>query len=116
MDRIWEMGKQDRYQIRYLFLALFLLLALPFFAHKYIPLVPGFLAVLAPVSLLLLLLTAWDKEKGIVLFVFLFPLLNSLPYFFNLFEHIPQAPIALVLFLFFFMGWSLNAFFSRQRL
>lgn len=92
-----------------------LLLTLPFFTYKYIPLVPGFLTVLAPISILLFIITVWDREKGLILFVFLFPLLNSLPYFFGLYEHIPQAPVALILFLLFFTGWSLNLFLSGNK-
>ncbi len=43
---------------------------------------------------------------------FLFPLVNNLPYFFGIRENIPQAPAALVLFLFFAAGVLLHTLFS----
>jgi len=63
---------------------------------------------LLPVLLLILFFTALNIRWGIIGFVFLFPLINNLPYFFNIFENIPHSPMALVLFLFFFLGWLIH--------
>ena len=49
-----------------------------------------------------------------MIFIFLFPLINSLPYFWGLFEHIPSAPVALIVFYFFLMGLTLNMTFSKR--
>jgi hypothetical protein len=78
------------------------------FYWKYVPLVAGFqLAFLFPL-LLVTIWTAIDVERGLLVFIFLFPLINNLPYFFKLYEPLPMAPSALVLFLFFFLGWLLR--------
>jgi len=98
-----------------LIVSVVLLIAFPFFFYKYVPLVPTFLFVLIPFLLAVFFLTALKKEKGMLFFVFLFPLLNSLPYFFGLYENIPQAPVALVLFLAFISGWCINMFVSGER-
>jgi len=76
-----------------------------FFYIKYVPLVNSFQILLIPVLLSVCLLTAIRFDKGTLLFIFLFPLINSLPYFFSIYEHIPHAPTALVLFLSYFFGW-----------
>ena len=98
-----------------LILSLILLMASPFFFYKYVPLIPAYLFVLIPFLLAVFFLTALKKERGMLFFVFLFPLLNSLPYFFGLYENIPQAPVALVLFLAFISGWCVNMFVSGER-
>ncbi len=79
-------------------------LGLGVFYWKYVPLVPGFQAVLVPILLAVGILAAADMRRGILAFVFFFPLINNLPYFFGISEPIPFAPTALVLFLFFFGG------------
>jgi len=40
--------------------------------------------------------------------MFVFPLINNLPYFFGIDSPIPHAPTALVLFLVFFLGWMIH--------
>ena len=82
------------------------------FYLKYVPLVGPFQAVLLPVLAAVLVITLIDARKGTLLFIALFPLVNGLPYFFKLYEPLPMAPAALVLFLFFFGGW-LGALFIR---
>lgn len=76
-----------------------------FFYIKYVPLVKDFQGILIPLLGLTVLLTSYSLRRGILLFVFLFPLVNSLPYFFGIDQNIPHAPVALVLFLAFFLGW-----------
>lgn len=76
-----------------------------FFYLKYVPLVAPFQTVLLPILAITFILTAINLEGGSLFFIFVFPLINSLPYFFGIFEHTPHAPTALVLFLFFFWGW-----------
>jgi len=78
------------------------------FYVKYVPLVKSFQIILLPLLLLVFALTALDVRRGTLLFVFFFPLVNSLPYFFGIFEHTPHAPAALVLFLFYFWGWLIH--------
>jgi len=81
---------------------------LALFIYKYVPLVPSFLLAVGPFLAALLILTASRTDWGLVFFVFVFPLINNLPYFFRIDEHIPHAPTALLLFLFFFLGWLLR--------
>ena len=97
-------------------LSVFYALALYFFYVKYVPLIVPFQLALVPVLLLALVLTAAKPEQGTLFFVFAFPLINGLPYFFGIFEDVPHAPAALVLFLFYFGGWCLHLSFSRQKL
>ena len=82
--------------------------AVYFFYLKYVPLVTSFQVFLLPVLGFTFLLTAWNVPLGILFFLFSYPLVNSLPYFFGIFENTPHAPTALVLFLFFLLGWLLN--------
>jgi len=78
-----------------------------------VPLVSPFQATLAPVLFVVFLLTVFKIQWGVLFFIFAFPLINNLPYFFGLYENIPHAPVALVLFLFFFLGWLVhNAIFK----
>jgi len=88
------------------------LIFLCFFYWKYVPLVKPFQLVLLPVLLAAAALTAARVELGILFFVLAFPLVNGLPYFFGIYEDIPHAPVALVLFLAFFLGALLHAAFS----
>jgi O-antigen ligase len=110
------MDKFDRTRI---FFRLFCLLFIPlltFFYMKYVPLVPSFQVMLLPVLLAVLLLMSFDPDLGTLFFVFAFPLINSLPYFFGIFDHIPHAPTALVLFLFYFLGWCVHMSFSQKKI
>lgn len=75
------------------------------FYFRYVPLVPAFQTSILPFLFAVFILTAVDVRKGVLLFTFLFPLINGLPYFFNIYEPFPHAPAALVLFLFFFWGF-----------
>lgn len=89
---------------RAILLALLFAAGLWLLVGTYVPTVRPFRAAFFPVLLLLLAVTAADARKGTILFVFLFPLVNNLPYFFGL-GSVALAPTALVLFLFFFLGW-----------
>jgi hypothetical protein len=80
------------------------IVGLAFFYYKYVPLVPPFQFVLVPILLLAAGLTWLDLRRGTLFFLFAFPLINNLPYFFGIAEPFPHAPTALVLFLFFFLG------------
>jgi len=82
------------------------------FYWKYVPLVAGYQSILALILLFLTIVTAIDVRRGLLAFIFLFPLINNLPYFFKLYEPLPMAPSALVLFLFFFLGWLLHRTFA----
>ena len=88
------------------------LVFLCFFYWKYVPLVGPFQLALLPLLLAIIVLTAARAELGILFFVLAFPLINGLPYFFGIYEDIPQAPTSLVLFLAFFLGGLLHAAFS----
>lgn len=85
-----------------------------FFYVKYVPLVKPFQILLIPALLSVFLLTAIRFETGTLLFIFLFPLINSLPYYFSIHEHIPHAPTALVLFLSYFFGWILSRLLGQS--
>ena len=85
------------------------------FYWKYVPLVAGFqIAFIFPL-LLMTIWTAIDVERGLLAFIFLFPLINNLPYFFKLYEPLPMAPSALVLFLFFFLGWLFHRTLGKDE-
>ncbi|MFQ6038551.1 MAG: hypothetical protein ACE5LV_08040 [Candidatus Aminicenantales bacterium] len=75
---------------------------------RYVPLVRPFQMALVPLLGLVFLATAINIRAGISVFVFLFPLVNGLPYFFGIHENIPHAPAALVLALAFFLGWFIH--------
>ena len=87
-----------------------------FFYVKYVPLVPAFQAVLIPILALVFLVTVLHFRRGTLLFVFFLPLINNLPYFFGLFEPLPVAPMALVLFLSYFLGWLVRQAMSKAGL
>lgn len=74
------------------------------FYYKYVPLVPGFQAVLVPVLLAAAGAALLSRRLGLLAFTFLFPLVNILPYFFGLHDPLPHAPAALVLGLAFLLG------------
>jgi hypothetical protein len=79
--------------------------ALCLFYLKYVPLVTLFQVILLPVLGLLVILTISNIEAGTLFFLFIFPLINNLPYYFGINERVPHAPTALVLFLFYFWAW-----------
>lgn len=83
-------------------------IGLYFFYLKYVPLVKPFQIILIPILFVVFTLTVIRVRGGTLFFIFSFPLINSLPYFFGIFEHIPHAPTALVLFLFYFLGWLVH--------
>jgi len=82
------------------------------FYWKYVPLIAAYQAALIPLLLIVTIGAAIDVRRGLLAFIFLFPLINNLPYFFKLYEPLPMAPSALVLFLFFFLGWLLHRTFA----
>jgi hypothetical protein len=86
------------------------------FYFRYVPLVKPFQIALVPILLAILILTAIHSQWGTLLFIFAFPLINSLPYFFGIFENTPHAPTALVLFLFYFLGFLLHKLFYRSTI
>lgn len=88
--------------------ALVYLLGLAAFYLKYVPLVGAFQLALVPILLGAACLTWMDVRRGTLFFVFVFPLINNLPYFFGITEPFPHAPTALVLFLFYFLGYLLH--------
>jgi hypothetical protein len=99
----------------YLFCSLYIA-GFCFFYYKYVPLVKSFQSALIPVLFIVFVLTVWREEWGILFFLFCFPLINNLPYLFGIYENIPHAPTALILFLVFFMGWLIRRTFSRSSL
>lgn len=102
------MEKQKSAKFLYLCLSLLSVFPLYLFYVKYVPLVKAFQIVLLPVLAAVVLATALNLSCGLLLFVFLFPLINGLPYFFGISEHTPHAPTALVVCLFFLWGWLIN--------
>lgn len=78
--------------------------AFAFFYYKYVPLVPGFQVILAPVLTAVFLATLSATKHGVAALVFTLPLINNLPYFFGINENIPHAPAALMLVLAFGFG------------
>ena len=85
--------------------------ALAAFYWRYVPLVAPFQAALVPLLAGCAVLTAFRAWEGTLLFAFLFPIINSLPYLFGIHEPLPYAPTALVLFLFYFLGWQIHYLF-----
>ncbi len=70
------------------------------FYLRYVPIVRAFQIILLPILLSIFFVTLFKRNAGILLFVFLIPVTNSLPYFFQ----IESAPIGLVLFLALFLS------------
>ncbi len=101
------MISEDQIRIRwdFLFLSAVYGLVFLFFYFHYVPLKTSFQTALIPILAVIFLLTAINIKWGILFFIFVFPLINNLPYFFGIAEPIPHAPTALVLFLVFFLGW-----------
>ena len=104
-------------QIRYPFLLLSFLYicGIYVFYIKYVPLVPQFQYALLPTLLLVAAATVVNLEAGGLCFIFLFPLTNNLPYFFDIYENSPHAPTALVLFMAYFLGILLRTTFSKDK-
>jgi len=96
------------------FIFLLLLGILYFFYVKYVPLMKNFQMILVPILFLVFFATSLKKNTGILIFVFCFPLINNLPYFFGIHEAVPHAPAALVLFMAFFLGWLVNMIFGTN--
>ncbi|MBN2435239.1 MAG: O-antigen ligase family protein [Spirochaetes bacterium] len=110
------MKKHFPLRIVYLILSLISAVIIYFFYFKYIPFINTFNLILFPILFLVLLCTVYRVESGILVFVFIFPLINNLPYFFGIDWNIPHAPTALVLFLFFFLGWLIHSFLRPPQL
>lgn len=106
------MVKNQRFKFIFIFFSLVYLSGFCFFYYKYVPLIKSFQMILIPILFAILILTSINVRWGILFFVFAFPLINNLPYFFGIQGHIPHAPPALILFLVFFLGWMFNKFFS----
>jgi O-antigen ligase len=94
-------------------LILFCLAGGVFFYYKYVPLIPYFQLALIPILCAAAVLTAANIRWGVLFFVFSFPLVNNLPYFFGINERTPHAPTALVLFMAFFLGWLVGRVFAQ---
>ncbi len=92
-----------------------LVVLLVLFYFKYVPLIPLFQIALLPVLALTALTTALSPQRGILLFVFIFPLINILPYLYGIKGNTPHAPAALVLFLVFSLGWELHRILFRKK-
>jgi O-antigen ligase len=99
---------KEKYHALYFFLLIIYIFFLTYFYYVYVPLIPAYQFALAPLIFIVFALTLVRIEWGLLAFIFLFPLINILPYLFNIFEHIPHAPASLVIFLFFFLGWLLR--------
>lgn len=108
------MGTVKNKRVLLVFTAVVYLCLFYFFYVKYVPLVKPFQILLIPALLSVCLLTAIRFETGTLLFIFLFPLINSLPNYFSIYENIPHAPTALVLFLSYFFGWIISRLFGQS--
>jgi O-antigen ligase len=110
-------GKFRAPRIRVLVLPWIFLYAggLAVFYWRYVPLIKSFQAVLLPILVLVFLLTALRIRWGTLFFIFAFPLINSIPYFFGIFGNVPHAPTALVLFLFYGLGWLVHQAFAQSK-
>lgn len=100
----------------FLVLSILFTVLLYFFYFKYVPTIKAFQLALVPILFTVLILNIVNLRWGLYFFVFSFPLINSLPYFFGIAEPIPHAPTALVLFLFFFLGWLIHRTLSPTQI
>jgi O-antigen ligase len=100
--------KQQKIRPALLLLSLAYIGFLGGFYYIYVPLVKSFQFIMVPILLLTFLLTLYRPEQGVLWFVFAFPLVNCLPYFFKIYGDVPHAPTALLLFLFLLLGWLFN--------
>jgi O-antigen ligase len=105
-----RMAKPAFYLLLPLYAAAFL-----FFYLKYVPLIKSFQSALLPILFIVFMLTSFRVIWGTLIFIFAFPLINSLPYFFGIFENTPPAPPALLLFLAYFLGGLVNRTFSKEE-
>ncbi len=106
------MAKEKKKKLVFFALALCFLLAFCIFYYKYVPLIKSFQLALIPLLFIMLWATVVNIRWGIMFFVFAFPLVNNLPYFFGIQSDVPHAPTAMVLFLVFVLGWLLRNSFS----
>lgn len=102
------MIKNLRFRPIFLLYTLIYVILLYFFYFRYVPIVKHFQLILVPILSIVFILTVLNIQWGTLFFIFSFPLINSLPYFFGIFENTPHAPTALVLFLFYFLGWLVH--------
>jgi len=109
------MPRNNSSQILLFLLVVFYIAALYFFYLKFVPIIPQFQAVLIPVLFIVFFLTLINFDIGTLSFILFMPLINTLPYFFGINENIPHAPTALVLFLFYFLGFLLHASFFKRK-
>ncbi len=101
----------------FLFLSIAFLFIFYRFYLRYVPLVTPFQMALIPILAIVFVVTLINLKWGILFFIFTFPLINNLPYFFGIYGHtIPHAPTALVLFLAFFAGWLVRSTFSKSKI
>ena len=112
---IINMISKKRNAITFSLLTICYAIGLYFFYLRYVPLVKSFQLAFLPVLFVVFALTSINIQWGTLFFIFSFPLINNLPYFFGIFEHIPHAPAALVLFLFYFMGWLTHNIFFKSK-
>ncbi len=99
-----------------LIFATLFLIGLCFFYFKYIPLLSKFQMILFPFLLVFLVVTLIDIKSGVFLFVFFFPLINNLPYFFGIDQSIPHAPTALILCLVLILGWLIHGVLFKNKI
>ena len=107
--------KIQKENLKYLALAVIGGAALYSFYLKYVPLVTSFQVILLSVLGLLVILTISGIEAGTLFFIFVFPLVNNLPYYFGINETVPHAPTALILFLFYFWAWLIRKASGRAE-
>ncbi|MGQ9578330.1 MAG: O-antigen ligase family protein [Candidatus Aminicenantales bacterium] len=91
-----------------IFGSLFYTLFLAYFYYIYVPLVKTYQLALVPFVSVVFLLTLIKIEWGTLSLLFLVPLVGNLPYYFGLYEDIPQAPVPLILFLFYLLAFWLR--------
>jgi len=108
--------RNSRIRWHFLFFSIVYLIIFYFFYLRYVPLVTPFQIILIPILFIVFVLTMTNVRWGILFFIFAFPLINNLPYFFGIYGHIPHAPTALVLFLAFFAGWLVHSVFSKSEI
>jgi len=108
--------RNSRIRWHFLFFAAVYLVIFCLFYYRYVPLVTPFQIILIPILFILFVLTMTNVQWGTLFFIFAFPLINNLPYFFGIYGHIPHAPTALVLFLAFFAGWLVHSVFSKSEI
>jgi len=116
MDSIIPVKNNHKIRPNFLLLTVVYGIALCFFYMKYVPIVKSFQISLIPILSVVFILSTLKPQWGILSFIFFFPLINNLPYFFGIAEPIPHAPTALVLFLLFFLGWLVHNSFSKPTL